>query len=504
MRAADALTPSRPSPARSVGEGRGEARHAEKPPSSSPRSSSSSWRSSASPSLANLGYGLTRFTFASSMAPVLGRPRQLRRPRSRDPAFWAALGFSLRFAVAATLTEVLLGLVLALALEPLLARHRWLMAFLLLPMMVSPALLGVMWRLLLNEFVGIVPAYLDQLGLSANLLGPEWVVTTLVLIEVLQWTPFAFLILFTGLQAIPAELLEAARIDGAGAWQRLRRVVLPLLLPAIGIAAGVRFIDGFRVFDHIYVLTGGGPGTLTTSASIHVYKSFFQTDELGRAVAEAMLLFARLAAPRPARHPPHAQGQPPVSRLGHALRWALFVVVALVLNFPILATALTSLKTTADINASPPVWLFAPTLEHYRTVLTDPSLDFPRYLLNSTVMAALGTLFAVLLTPAGRLRRRPPAHRRPVAAPGRRLLARRPARGVRDPALPALPGGGPARHAPRPRLHRLPDRPADRPSSCSPAGCASCRSSSRRPPASTAPGRSASCATSSCRWPARR
>jgi multiple sugar transport system permease protein len=87
-----------------------------------------------------------------------------------------------------------------------------------------------------------------------------------------------------------------------------------------------------------------------------------------------------------------------VTRLGHALRWLLFVVVALVLNFPILATALTSLKTTADINASPPVWLFAPTLEHYRTVLTDPSLDFPRYLLNSTAMASLGTLFAVLLT----------------------------------------------------------------------------------------------------------
>ncbi len=290
MRARNALTPSLPLPRASVGEGRGGGRARREAALLLAPLVLFLLAILGFPFLANLAYGLTRFTFASLWHPSwVGLANYA--TALRDPAFWAALGFSLRFAIAATLAEVLLGLVLALTLEPLLARHRWLMAFLLLPMMVSPALLGVMWRLLLNEFVGIVPAYLDQLGLSANLLGPEWVVTTLVLIEVLQWTPFAFLILFTGLQAIPAELLEAARIDGAGAWQRLRRVVLPLLLPAIGIAAGVRFIDGFRVFDHIYVLTGGGPGTLTTSASIHVYKSFFQTDELGRAVAEAMLLF---------------------------------------------------------------------------------------------------------------------------------------------------------------------------------------------------------------------
>ncbi|MFO1068277.1 MAG: carbohydrate ABC transporter permease [Geminicoccaceae bacterium] len=86
------------------------------------------------------------------------------------------------------------------------------------------------------------------------------------------------------------------------------------------------------------------------------------------------------------------------SRLGDALRWLLLAVTALVLNFPILATLLTSLKTTADINASPPVLLFAPTLEHFRTVLTDPALDFPRYLVNSTVMALGGTALALALS----------------------------------------------------------------------------------------------------------
>jgi multiple sugar transport system permease protein len=87
-----------------------------------------------------------------------------------------------------------------------------------------------------------------------------------------------------------------------------------------------------------------------------------------------------------------------VSRTGYALRWLLFAAAALVFNFPVVGTVVTSLKTTADINATPPVWLFAPTFEHYRTVLTDPGLDFPRYLLNSTAIAALGTALAVALT----------------------------------------------------------------------------------------------------------
>ncbi len=86
-----------------------------------------------------------------------------------------------------------------------------------------------------------------------------------------------------------------------------------------------------------------------------------------------------------------------MSRLGHAARWLLFVVAAFVFNFPILATLLTSLKTTADINASPPVWLFSPTLEHYRTVLRDPTVDFLHYIVNSTLIAAGGTVLALLL-----------------------------------------------------------------------------------------------------------
>jgi multiple sugar transport system permease protein len=243
------------------------------------------------PFLANLYYSLSRVTFATIRAPEwLGLANYA--AALADPAFWQAMGFSLRFALIATGAEVLLGLLLALALEPLIARRRFLLAFLLLPMMISPALMGVMYRLNLNEFVGLIPQYLAFLGLYPNLLGPGWVMTTVVTIEILQWTPFAFLIMLTALQAIPGELLEAARIDG-GSWsQRHRYVLLPLLVPALVVTGFIRFIDSFRVFDHIYVLTGGGPGTLTTSVSIHIYKSFFQQELLGQAGAASMILLA--------------------------------------------------------------------------------------------------------------------------------------------------------------------------------------------------------------------
>jgi multiple sugar transport system permease protein len=119
---------------------------------------------------------------------------------------------------------------------------------------------------------------------------PPYVVGTLIVIEVFQWTPFAFLIFFTALSTIPSELIEAAQIDGASSWQVFWAITFPLLIPAIAITGFIRFVDSFRVFDHIYVLTGGGPGTLTTSISIYIYRKFFQQAELGMAIAASMLL----------------------------------------------------------------------------------------------------------------------------------------------------------------------------------------------------------------------
>jgi multiple sugar transport system permease protein len=241
------------------------------------------------PLVANIVYSLSDVEFQTIRNPGwlgLGNYSEV----LGDRAFWNALGFSLRFALWAAGLEVLLGLGLALAFEPVLNRRGPLLALLLLPMMISPALLGIMYRLILNDFVGLVPQWLQMAGIFINLLTPPHVVGTLIGIEVLQWTPFALLLIYTALQAIPHELVEAARIDGAGGAQILRSITIPLLVPALAIAGFVRFVDSFRVFDHIYVLTGGGPGTLTTSISIYIYRQFFQQAELGQAIAASMLL----------------------------------------------------------------------------------------------------------------------------------------------------------------------------------------------------------------------
>lgn len=248
------------------------------------------------PFVADLVYSLSSVTFRTIRAPTLSGFGNYVSVL-HDSAFWQALTFSLRFAIFATLTELLLGLVLAMVLEPLLDRRKGLLAILLLPLMIAPVLMGIMFRLILNEFVGVIPQYLALIGIHISFLVPPYITPTLITIEVVQWTPFAFLILFTALQSIPSELYEAARVDGASRTQVSRFITLPYLVPALSITAFIRFVDSFRVFDHIYVLTGGGPGNLTTSIAIYIYKAFFQQQLPGAAIAASMLLLVLSLGP---------------------------------------------------------------------------------------------------------------------------------------------------------------------------------------------------------------
>ena len=248
------------------------------------------------PIVAGIVYSLSDVDFQSLRDPRLIGFANYRSVLS-SRAFRQALGFSLRFAVVATASQVGIALGLALLLEPILRNRKGLLVFVLLPLMVAPVLMGIMYRLLLNDFVGPVTGYLRLMGLNVSLLNPPYLYATIVAIEVLQWMPFAFLILFAALQAIPDTLIEAAQIDGASGFQQHSRIVLPLIAPSIGIAALIRFIDSFRVFDHIYVLTGGGPGNQTTSLSIYIYRTFFQQGQIGEAVAAAMLLLVASLVP---------------------------------------------------------------------------------------------------------------------------------------------------------------------------------------------------------------
>jgi multiple sugar transport system permease protein len=222
-----------------------------------------------------------RFTGLANFAAVWG-----------DAAFWRAAWFSLRFAAITAVLQCALGLFLAVYLAPLIRRHGWMVAILIVPMIVAPAMMGLMYRLVLHEFVGPVPHYMFAVfGWSPAFLSPANVFATVVAAETLQWTPFAFLLFLTAYQQVPADLREAAHVDGARPARVFWKIDLPLMLPTVFVALFIRFIDGFRVFDNIYTLVGAGPGGATTSMSIYIYETFLRRGEIGHAMAAAVLLF---------------------------------------------------------------------------------------------------------------------------------------------------------------------------------------------------------------------
>jgi multiple sugar transport system permease protein len=207
-----------------------------------------------------------------------------------DPGFLAAAKFTVLFALVVTAIETVLGFGLALLVNREFPGKKVFFTMLLVPIMVAPALLGVMFRLLLNGDIGLVPAMLRSVGLDISLFAPNTVVPLLVLLDVLQWTPFAFLIMYAGLQSFPTDVLEAAQVDGAGRFRILRSIVAPIMKPIIFATIFLRLIDALRTFDVIYVLTAGGPGTKTTTMSIYIYKTAFQSGQFGLAAAASTIV----------------------------------------------------------------------------------------------------------------------------------------------------------------------------------------------------------------------
>ncbi|HTJ59153.1 MAG TPA: sugar ABC transporter permease [Devosiaceae bacterium] len=243
------------------------------------------------PTVLDIIYSLSQVTFETLRSPRISGLGNYGDALT-DDAFWSACWFSLRFGVLTAVAECLIGLFLAIFLAPLLEKRPALMALLMLPLMVAPSMVGLMYRLVLNEFGGPVPYYLEMFfNNSPAFLDADTAFWTLCVVETLQWTPFAFLLFYTAYEAIPGETRQAAQIDGASRWQMLTLIELPLMLPTIAVAVFIRFIDGFRVFDNVYTLVGSGPGGVTASISIYIYEAFFKDGAIGKAIAASILLF---------------------------------------------------------------------------------------------------------------------------------------------------------------------------------------------------------------------
>ena len=212
-----------------------------------------------------------------------------------QPNFWLSLRFTMIYAIIATILEVILGFALALLFDRVFPGKRVLFSLMLVPIMIPPSLMAVMYRLILNENIGIIPGFLQRIGIEFSIFEQQNVFGSLIALDVLEFTAFTFLLSYSALQNMPAEIYEAAAIDGANARQVLTRVILPMLRPAIAIIFLLRILDSIRTFDSIFILTGGGPGTSTQTVGIYIYKTAFIFGDFGLAASASVVLVLLLA-----------------------------------------------------------------------------------------------------------------------------------------------------------------------------------------------------------------
>ncbi len=195
-----------------------------------------------------------------------------------DERMWHALSVTFTYTLVALAIQLALGMALALLLDSDRRGYGVLRALMTLPLVVPPAVTGMMFLLMQDGQFGVLDHYLTQLGLvdpSRPMLGnPSTALLGLMLADVWQWTPFMVLIFLAGLRALPKEPYEAAAIDGASALQQFRHLTLPMLGKVIAIAVLIRSIDLFRIYDYVYEMTGGGPGTTTDTLSFYAGRVF--------------------------------------------------------------------------------------------------------------------------------------------------------------------------------------------------------------------------------------
>lgn len=207
----------------------------------------------------------------------------------RDDRFRNALGNTAYFTALSVGLELIIGLALALLLERPVRYRGVIRAVVLVPWAIPTVVSARMWEWIFATDTGILN-YL--MGLRINWLGhPSWAMHAAVFVDVWKTTPFVAILLMAGLQSIPRDIYRAARIDGAGNWAIFRTITLPLLRPVMLVVLLFRTLDAFRIFDAVYVLTGGGPANSTETLSIYAYRVLFQTLQFGYGSALAVVVF---------------------------------------------------------------------------------------------------------------------------------------------------------------------------------------------------------------------
>ncbi|MDB4838007.1 sugar ABC transporter permease [Marinomonas sp.] len=215
-----------------------------------------------------------------------------------DLAFHESFWVTISFAFIVVLLEMLVGVGLALLLDRNIKGMSLLRTIFILPMMIAPIVVGLMWRYMYHPSVGVFNRALNALGFDSIpwLSDPGWAFASIVIADVWQWTPFIFILSLAALQSLPQSTIEASRIDGATPWQQVLYIKIPLMMPVLIVTLLLRLIDAFKVLEVILVMTNGGPGLSTEILALRISRTASEFRELGVAAAMSNLLLVLLLA----------------------------------------------------------------------------------------------------------------------------------------------------------------------------------------------------------------
>jgi multiple sugar transport system permease protein len=215
----------------------------------------------------------------------------------QDELFIKSLKNNIFFAVLSVSIEVVVGVIIAMMLSDDNKLSRLLITFLLVPMIIAPVASGTLWRMMLDRTYGIINYLMTLVGLPAvSWLGNYKIaIYTIIFVDCWQFIPFVAILVLSSIKSIPSSFIDAARVDGASPWKVFTQVILPITAPVIIIVAMIRFIDAFKVFDTIFVMTQGGPGNATEMLPTYIYRQGIKFLRVGYSSATAILFILAMS-----------------------------------------------------------------------------------------------------------------------------------------------------------------------------------------------------------------
>lgn len=210
-----------------------------------------------------------------------------------DKRFWNSIRVTVIFTIGALGGEVLIGVLLALFFNRKFKGKEIIKTIFLFPIAATPVAVSLIWGMMYNYDLGIINVLLKEVGLPPLLwlADPKWVIPALVITDIWQWTPLILLIVLANLESLPTDPFESAKVDGASSLQVVLYITLPMIKPAIIVAAMIRSIDAIKTFDLIYVMTQGGPNIASENLNLYIFNVGFSYFRMGMASALAIVLF---------------------------------------------------------------------------------------------------------------------------------------------------------------------------------------------------------------------